>query len=87
MSLATLDENLLFVINEKFVDFNDLKDKGFDLRKTIRKKKLNGYFDILHGSIYINLVKDFWLNASVGPSGHDSESIQFYVNGSLITIT
>ena len=87
MSSTTLDENLLFVINEKFVDFDDLKDKGFDLRKTIRKQKLNGYFDILHGSIYINLVKEFGLNASVGPSGRDAESIQSYVNGSPITIT
>ena len=87
MSSTTLDENLLFVINEKFIDFDDLKDKGFDLRKTIRKQKLNGYFDILHGPIYINLVKEFLLNASVGPFGHDAESIQSYVNGSPITIT
>lgn len=48
MPSTTLDENLLFIINEKLVDFDDLKDKGFDLRKTIRKQKLNGYFEILH---------------------------------------
>ncbi|KAI5392388.1 hypothetical protein KIW84_076973 [Lathyrus oleraceus] len=87
MSSITLDENLLFVINEKFVDFADLKDKGFDLRKIIRKQKLNVYFDILHGSIYINLIKDLWLNTSVGPSGHDAKSIESYINDSLIAIT
>lgn len=59
MSLTTLDGNFLFVINEKIVNFDDLKDKDFDLRKNIRKQKLKGYFDILHGHIYINLVKEF----------------------------
>lgn len=71
----TLDENLLFIINEKFIDFDYLKDNGFDLRKTIRKQKLNDYFYILYGPIYINLVKEFWLNAFVEPYGHDDESI------------
>lgn len=86
MSSTNLDENLLFVINEKFVYFDDLKDKDFDLRKTICKQKLNGYFDILHGLIYINIVKELWLNAFVGSSSHDAKSIQSYVNDSHITI-
>lgn len=77
----------MFVINEKFVDLDDLKEKGFDLRKTIRKQKLNGYFDTFHGPIYINLIKEIRLNASVGTSGHDAESIQSYLNGSPIIIT
>ena len=87
MPSTTLDEKSLFVINEKFVDFDDLKDKDFDLRKTIRKQNLNDYFDILHGPIYINIIKEFWLNASFGQFGHDVESIQSYVNDSHITIT
>lgn len=33
------------------------------------------------------MVEEFWLNSSVGPSGHDAESIQSYVNDSPITIT
>ena len=86
MSSETLDENILFVINEKFVDFDDLKDKVFDLRKILSKQKLNGYFHILHGPIYINLVKEFWLNASVVPAGHD-EVMQSYVNGSHLFVT
>lgn len=28
------DENLLFVINKKFVDFDELKDNDFDLMTT-----------------------------------------------------
>ena len=87
MSSTTLNENIWFVINEKFIDFEDLKDKGFNLSKIIHKRKLNGYFDILHGPIYINLIKEFWLNASVGIFGHDVDSIQSYVNDSPITIT
>lgn len=77
----------MFVINKKFVYFDNLKDKGFDLRKIICKQKLNGYFNILHGHIYINLVNEFWLNASVGSSCHDAETIQCYVDDSPITIT
>ncbi|CAL5186666.1 unnamed protein product [Lathyrus oleraceus] len=86
MFLTTLDENHLFIINVFFY-FDDLKDKGFDLRKTIRKQKLNGYFDITHELIYINLTKELWFSVFIGPSDHDAESIQSYVNDSPITIT
>lgn len=48
---------------------------------------MNGYFDILHGSIYINLVKKLWLSASVGPFGNDAKSIHSYANNFPITIT
>ena len=79
-----MDSNILFVINEKFVDFNDFDH--FELRKVVNKQRLNGYFHILHGPIYTNLVKEFWMNASIVPAGHD-EIIQFYVNGSHFFIT
>ncbi|CAL5204463.1 unnamed protein product [Lathyrus oleraceus] len=77
------DENLLFIINEKFFDFDELKDKDFDLMKTISKQKLKGYFDILHGPIYTNLITKFWLNVSVIQSG---PTIQSNVYGFPITI-
>lgn len=77
-------ENLVFVINEKFVDFNELKDKDFDLMKTISKQKLKCYFDMLHGFIYTNLISEFWLNAFIRHSG---QTIQSNVYGFPITIT
>ena len=46
-----------------------LKDKDFDLMKTIYKQKMKGNFDMLHGPIYTNLVIEFWLNVFVRQSG------------------
>lgn len=63
------DENILFVINTKFVDFDELKEKDFDIMKTISKQKLKSYFDMFHRPIYTNLVTKFWLNFSVRQSG------------------
>lgn len=76
----------MFVINEKFVDFKKLKDQSFDLKKTISKHKLKGYFDMLHGPIYTNLVTELWLNASISKFGKDAKSIQFNVYDFPITI-
>src|SRR4051812_45766902 len=81
---SKMNANLLFVINEKIVDLNEFDH--FELRKVVNKQRLNGYFHFLHGPIYINLVKDFWMNVSVVPAGHD-EVIQSYINGSNFFIT
>ena len=52
----------------------------------ISKHKLKGYFDMLHGPIYTNLVTWLWLNASVRKSGEDAKSIQSNVYGFPIII-
>lgn len=62
------DENLLFVINEKLVEFYDLKGQGFNLIKIVSKLQWKGYFDMLNAPIYPNLVKYFWVNASIEKS-------------------
>lgn len=59
-------EELLFVINEKLVNFAKLKNQGFDLMKDVLRQKWRGYFSMLNGLIYSNLVKEFWLYAYVG---------------------
>lgn len=50
------DVNLLFIIKEQFVDFDESKDKYFDPVKTISKQKFKDYFNMSHGLIYTNLV-------------------------------
>ena len=81
-----MDANMLFVIKEKYVNFNDFEGLEKTLREAVNKQKLSGYFNILDGPVYTNLVKDFWMNASVVPAG-DKEIIQSYVNGNHVFIT
>lgn len=76
----------MFVINEKYIDFNDFEPFESKLKKDVKKQNFNGYFNILHGSIYTKLIKESWLNASVIPVGHQ-EIIQSYVNGTHLYIT
>ena len=48
---------MLFVIKEKYVNFNDFEGLEKKLREVVNKQKFSGYFNILHGPIYTNLVK------------------------------
>ena len=57
--------NQLVIINEKFVNFDELLKIGFNLQKTVSNKDLIGYFEMLCGFTYPSLVKEFWINASI----------------------
>ena len=64
-SLVNSSLNQLVVINEMFVDFEELLKLGFNFWKTVSEQGWNGYFDMLCGFTYPNLVKEFWVNASI----------------------
>jgi len=44
---------------ESPVDFASLKRNGMDLEALISAQRLFGYFRMLNGPTYVNLVKDF----------------------------
>jgi hypothetical protein len=47
------------------VDFASLKKYKVDMKALVNVQKLFGYFRMLNGPTYENLVKDFWLRAEV----------------------
>jgi hypothetical protein len=68
-------EELQFVV-EKPVDFESLKVNGFPgLREVFEKQDLLYYFDILNGPINTELVKDFWMKATIITRRSYNESI------------
>ncbi|GAU43136.1 hypothetical protein TSUD_348570 [Trifolium subterraneum] len=56
----------LRLVTEKAVDFMELKKNGQDWRQNyLMTLRMQRYFDILNGPTYPNLVKFFWMRASV----------------------
>jgi hypothetical protein len=53
----------LVVQKESPADFTSLKKYKLDMKAWIKAQKLFGYFRMLNGPTYENLVKDFWLRA------------------------
>lgn len=79
-----VDEELVFVIYEKDVNFSKLKERGFDLLKTVLKQKCVNNLTMMNGIIYPNLVKEFRVYASIGRNGM---GICSFVYGFPITTT
>jgi len=55
----------LIVQIESLVDFQALKRHGVDIIDYMMTQEMDGYFRILNGPIYEELVKDFWIGAEV----------------------
>jgi hypothetical protein len=47
------------------VDFESIKRNGIEFLPYIGTKDLDGYFEMLHGPTYRELVKDFWIKVEV----------------------
>ncbi|PNX57549.1 hypothetical protein L195_g058751, partial [Trifolium pratense] len=58
-------ESQLSLLPEKMVDFNSLKDNGFDVKPYFSAQGWDKYFDMLNGPIYPDLLKKFWMKARV----------------------
>ena len=50
---------------ESPVDFGSLKRNKVDMDALIVAQKMDGYFQMLNGPTYVNLVKEFWVRAEV----------------------
>ena len=50
---------------ESPVDFTSLKRNGMNLESLMEAQQMIGYFHMLNGPTYVNLVKDFWVRAEV----------------------
>jgi len=50
---------------ESPVDFASLKRSGMDMEALISAQKMFGYFRMLNGPTYVNLVKDFLVRAEL----------------------
>jgi hypothetical protein len=61
----SIPEEKLIVQKETPFDFTSLKKYDVDMEAYIKPQKLHGYFCMLNGPTYENLVKDFWLRAEV----------------------
>ena len=55
----------LVVQIESPVDFGSLKRNKVDMEAFISAQKMAGYFQMLNGPTYVNLVKEFWIRAEV----------------------
>ena len=62
----------LEVLSELIVDFNSLKENGFDLSEEVKAQGWEKYFDRLVGPTFPILVKEFWIHAS--SSNHQVQS-------------
>jgi len=58
MSLEEWDLNVQV---ENPVDFTSLAHHGCDIKKYYEARDLLKYFDMLNGSTYMNLVRNFWV--------------------------
>ncbi|XP_050914952.1 uncharacterized protein LOC127129885 [Lathyrus oleraceus] len=79
-------ENQLVVFIERLVDFEEMMALGFNLQSTVYQKGWDNFFDMFYGPTYPNLIKDFWVNASIQDLNLES-FILFIVYGVPITIT
>ena len=71
----------LEVLSELIMDFNSLKENGFDLSEEIKAQGWEKYFDRLVGPTFPILVKKFWIHAS--SSNHQVTS---YIMGKKIVL-
>jgi hypothetical protein len=55
----------LVIQKESPMDFASLKKYRVDMKIWVEVQKLFGYFHMLNGPTYENLVKDFWVRAEV----------------------
>ncbi|MCI23153.1 hypothetical protein A2U01_0044331, partial [Trifolium medium] len=55
----------LDLVLEQLVDFESLQANGFDVKKLFQDQGWLGYFDILNGPVYTQLVKDFWKRCDI----------------------
>ncbi|MCI34271.1 hypothetical protein A2U01_0055489, partial [Trifolium medium] len=55
----------LDLVLEQPVNFEGLRANGFDVKKLFQDQGWLGYFDILNGSVYTQLVKDFWKRCDI----------------------
>ncbi|MCI05493.1 hypothetical protein A2U01_0026546 [Trifolium medium] len=55
----------LDLVLEQPVDFESLRANCFDVKKLFQDQGWLGYFDILNGPVYTQLVKDFWKRCDV----------------------
>ncbi|CAJ2637997.1 unnamed protein product [Trifolium pratense] len=58
-------ESQLTLLPEKMVDFDSLKENGYDVKPYFSAQGWNKYFDMLNGPIYPDLLKKFWMKARV----------------------
>src|SRR3954468_13083150 len=72
----------LEVLCESAVDINNLKANGFQCDARIFEQGWSKYLDRLVGPIYLELVKDFWVHATVTPT-----AIISFVLGHEVVIT
>src|SRR3954462_14968031 len=72
----------LEVLCESAVDINNLKANGFQCDARIFEQGWSKYLDRLVGPIYHELVKDFWVHATVTPT-----AIISFVLGHEVVIT
>lgn len=74
--------NDLMVLYETIVDFNNLKENGFDFFETLELQGWKTFFERLTGPVYPVLVKQFWMHATAG-----KKTITSYVMNWKIVIT
>ena len=72
----------LEVLSEIIVDFNSLKENGFDLSEEIQAQGWEKYFDRLVGPTFPILVKEFWIHAS-----SSSHQVTSYIMGKKVVMT
>lgn len=61
---------------EKFVDFDEFKNQGFDLLSVVYFQKWENYFNMLNIPIYPVLVREIWTNVSLKQLRQDVSCIQ-----------
>ena len=71
MLLTPVDN--LEVLCELIIDFESLKENGFDLYEEVKAQGWDKYFDRLVGPTFPILVKEFWIHAS--SSNQDRKSV------------
>ena len=62
MTLTT-DLDSITVLCEPFIDFQNIKDNGFDLLADVTNQGWENYFNLLNGPVLPHLMKYFWIHA------------------------
>jgi hypothetical protein len=75
------------IIKERVINFEELKEQGFNLKASMMKQGWENYFKILDGPIYDHLVQEFWKNACMKNKASSVPEIQSMVIGHQVTIT
>lgn len=82
---APISCNQLVIINKRLVDFEELLALGYNFHRTVSQQGWNGYFSMLFGFTYSNLVKEFCVNAYIHQLNLEFV-VLFKVSGVPITI-